>query len=79
MSPTVFRERGYRFHFFSLEESRIHVHVVSVDGSAKFWMEPEVELAMSNGLSNKDINCLKSIVKERKDEIAEAWRCHFAG
>jgi hypothetical protein len=57
----------------------MHVHVVSADGLAKFWIEPEVELAMSNGLSKKDLKSIEAIVKERKDEIAEAWRCHFGG
>jgi len=45
MSPTVFREKGYRFFFFSREESRMHVHVVSGDGEAKFWLEPDLELS----------------------------------
>jgi hypothetical protein len=47
MSPTVFREGPYRFYFFSREEPRIHVHVGSSDGEAKFWIEPEIELAVS--------------------------------
>ncbi|MBZ4201767.1 MAG: DUF4160 domain-containing protein [Methylovulum sp.] len=34
MSPTVFRERGYRFYFFSREEQRMHVHVQHTDGEA---------------------------------------------
>ena len=37
MSLTIFRERGYRFYFFSREESRIHVHVYHADGEAKFF------------------------------------------
>ncbi|GJL62683.1 MAG: hypothetical protein NPIRA04_13370 [Nitrospirales bacterium] len=45
MSPTVFKEGGYRFFFFSREEERMHVHVVSTDGEAKYWLEPEIELA----------------------------------
>lgn len=49
MSPTVFREKGYRFFFFSREEPRMHVHVVSGDGEAKFWLEPELELAKNYG------------------------------
>ena len=36
MSPTVFREKGYRFFFFSREEPRVHVHVICADGEAKF-------------------------------------------
>ncbi len=45
MSPTVFREKGHRFFFFSREEDRMHVHILSGDGEAKFWLEPEIELA----------------------------------
>jgi hypothetical protein len=40
MSPTIFREGGYRFYFFSREEPRMHVHVHCADGEAKFWIEP---------------------------------------
>ena len=39
MSPTVFKEKGYRFFFFSREELRMHIHVSSHDGEAKFWLE----------------------------------------
>ena len=45
MSPTVFREGGIRVSFFSREETRMHVHVQSAEAEAKFWIEPEIELA----------------------------------
>jgi len=45
MSPTVFKEAGCRFFFFSREEERIHVYVLSGDGEAKFCLESEIELA----------------------------------
>jgi hypothetical protein len=45
VSPTVFRSGGYRFYFFSREETRKHVHVHHAAGEAKFWLEPEIELA----------------------------------
>ena len=77
MSPTVFREGGYRFFFFSREEARMHIHVYSGDGEAKFWIEPEVSLAKSHGLSSKQIRKLECIVEERKDEIASRWKEHF--
>ena len=48
MVPTIFREEGYRFYFFSREESRPHVHVESVEGEAKFWLDPEIELVRSH-------------------------------
>ncbi|MGB9904774.1 MAG: DUF4160 domain-containing protein, partial [Desulfotomaculales bacterium] len=45
MSPTILREKGYRFFFFSRDETQMHVHVVCPDGEAKFWLLPEIELA----------------------------------
>jgi len=45
MSPTIFRELGFRFFFFSREEPRIHVHLHCSQGEAKFRIEPEIELA----------------------------------
>ena len=50
MSPTVFRESGFRFYFFSREETRMHVHVQAPEGEAKFWLEPAIELAHNYGL-----------------------------
>ena len=47
MSPTIFRYCPFRFFFFSREEDRLHVHVQSADGEAKFWIEPVIELARS--------------------------------
>jgi hypothetical protein len=42
MSPTVLRVKDYRFYFFSLEEPRMHVHVASSEGDAKFWLKPTI-------------------------------------
>ncbi len=79
MSPTVFREYGFRFHFFSREESRMHVHVQNQNGEAKFWLEPEIELAQHTGLSQREINQALRLVKEHENEIRAAWLKHFPG
>jgi len=55
MSPSVFKEKGYRFYFLSNEEERIHVHVTCEDGEAKFWLEPAVSLADSHNLNQKKL------------------------
>jgi hypothetical protein len=36
MAPTIFREGGFRFFFFSREEPRMHVHVSHPDGKPSF-------------------------------------------
>ena len=77
MSPTVFRIGNYRFFFFSREEKRIHVHIVSPDGEAKFWVEPTVALAAHTGFSKRQLRELRGLVEEHEDEITQAWRKHF--
>lgn len=77
MSPTVFRERGFRFYFFSTEKSRKHVHVHGADGEAKFWLEPEVELARSHGLSERQLVKIRTLVEERCNELTNAWDSFF--
>ena len=79
VSPTIFRYRSYRFYFFSREESRMHVHVISPDGEAKFWLEPKIELAVNKGLGATELNELKQIVEERQNEIRDSWQRHFQG
>ena len=77
MSPTVFRYKNYRFLFFSREEPRMHIHVLSEDGEAKFWIEPDVELAVSKGLNKHQISEVGKIIEERANEIRESWNRHF--
>ena len=79
MSPTVFKWKGYRFYFFSREETRPHVHIYCSDGEAKFWLEPTAELASNHGLSVTQLNELKTMVEDRHNDILDAWRKHFPG
>lgn len=78
MSPTVFREGPFRFFFFSREETRLHIHIQSADGEAKFWLEPNLELARNYGLSDTDLRRLEQLVAEHEREIRDAWNSHFA-
>ena len=55
----------------------MHVHVVSGDGEAKFWIEPDIELAQNHGLSERDLRTVKALIKENVDGIRSAWRQHF--
>ena len=77
MSPTVLRYRGYRFHFFSREEERQHVHVSCADGEAKFWLSPEVALAENCGLSAQQVTEVREIVEEHRHEFIQRWQQHF--
>lgn len=77
MSPTVFRDSGYRFFFFSREAPRMHVHVHCGHGEAKFWLEPGIELAENYGLRSGEIQTARTLIEEHEDEIRDAWLRHF--
>ena len=77
MSPTLFREGPYRFFFFSREESRMHIHVYSAEGEAKFWLRPKIELAENKGIPAREITSITKIIERRENEIATAWRTRF--
>ncbi len=78
MSPTVFRESGFRFYFFSREEPRMHVHVQTQNGEAKFWIEPKIELDQYIGLSQHEINEALRLIQEHENEVRNAWLKHFS-
>ena len=77
MSPTVFREDGYRFYFFSREEPRMHVHVHHARGEAKIWLEPRIEAAQNWGLTERELAESLRKVHDHEHEIRTAWRAHF--
>ena len=77
MSPTVFREGPFRFFFFSREEERLHIHVQSADGEAKYWLDPAIELARNYGLSAQDLSRVEHLIGEHEQEIRDAWSHHF--
>ena len=52
MSPVFRRESEYTFKIFSNEEERMHIHVLYDRQEAKFWLEPEVELAKTRASPN---------------------------
>ena len=77
MSPTIFKYKKYRFFFNSREETRKHVHIVTADGTAKFWLEPIVSLADYFNLSSKQLKEIQIIVEDNKNEFLKEWNKHF--
>jgi Domain of unknown function (DUF4160) len=78
--PTVFRERGFRFFFYSNEGSpreQVHVHVEKDDLEAKFWLEPEVKVAYNDGYDARILRQLLDIVEANRDLIERVWNEFF--
>ena len=78
--PTVHRWNGYRFFFFSNEnEEPPHIHVEKGEGYAKFWLQPDVELAWSRRFRKKDLTAIAAEIAENQEEFLEAWDEFFEG
>mgnify|MGYP000032790950 FL=1 len=76
MSPVFRREDGYVFKIFSNEEKRKHIHVYKAENSAKFWLEPSVELASNEGFSNKEIRKILSIINIYANQFRKQYQDH---
>ena len=75
--PTILIIGKYRFFFNSREELRMHVHVSTSDGTAKFWLEPLLGLSDYYNLSTKELKEISEIIKEHQNEFIKAWEKHF--
>jgi hypothetical protein len=78
--PVVLRYKGYTFFFFSNEgvpREPLHVHVRKDTATAKLWLEPDVMVAESYGMSAKELRELVRVARGNKDVIAKAWEDHF--
>ena len=55
----------------------MHVHVVSGDGEAKFWLAPEIELAKNFHFSRMQLKVIESLIEVHQNELVSAWQKHF--
>lgn len=78
MAPTIFRKNNFRYFFNSREETRMHVHVATSDGTAKFWLEPLISLAEYYNLSTQDLKEILKTVEEKQHEFITSWKAHFS-
>ena len=56
MSPKFKEQNGFVFKIFSNEEARIHIHIIKAEKEAKYWLEPDIELAENYGFNNKELS-----------------------
>jgi Domain of unknown function (DUF4160) len=54
-----------------------HVHVRKGAATAKFWLEPEVLVASSNGFDARTLRELTAQVRDHKLLIERTWDEHF--
>ncbi|MCC6805498.1 MAG: DUF4160 domain-containing protein [Anaerolineae bacterium] len=71
--PTVLRIGAYRFFFYSNENAEpAHIHVLSAEGEAKFWLNP-IKLAWSRGYNERERRQIERHVMDNLDTLTKAW------
>lgn len=75
--PTVLVLDGYRFFFYSNENTEPpHVHVEKAEAAAKWWLTPVAE-AWTTGFSGAQRRRIREILTEHQHEIVEKWHDYF--
>ncbi len=74
--PTVMVVDGFRFHFFSNEGPRAHIHVARGDGSAKVWLD-DLSFAGWDNLTGSERRRILKITEENRAKLLEAWNEFF--
>lgn len=52
----------------------MHIHVSHPDGTAKFWLEPDVALAWHTGLSNRQLREAEQFIVDHVVQMRQIWR-----
>ncbi len=77
MSPKFRQEDGYTFKIYSNEEERKQIHVVKAEYEAKFWLEPNIELAENYGFNTKDLKKITQIIEQYGNEFKQQFAAHI--
>ena len=57
----------------------MHVHIMSQSGEAKYWLEPDLELARNHRLTRTELREIEQLIEAHFDELKAAWERHFGG
>lgn len=75
--PTVFKQEGYRFYFYSNEHLPEHIHVENGDGYARVILET-LEVTDSYQFNSKELKKIIKLVSENRTKIEGAWHEYFS-
>jgi hypothetical protein len=76
--PTVLRDAGLRFHFFSSDgHEPPHVHVDGSGRKAKVWIV-DARVAKNGGFNELELRRIEQVVADRRTQLPQAWNDHFA-
>ena len=72
--PTILRQDGFRFFFYSREGNEpAHIHVIGKGGEAKIWLDP-IEISKVYNLTPKDQKQILLIVSSHVKLFLEKYK-----
>lgn len=74
--PTLLRENGYRFFFFSDEHLPKHVHVEKSDKYIRIELEM-LKVTDSYQMTSKEIREVVGLVEKHREIFLEGWNEYF--
>jgi CRISPR/Cas system-associated endonuclease Cas1 len=86
MTPKILKDAnikgGYSFLFYSNEGEGVareapHIHVRKGRMQAKFWLDPEVNLARAKGFQDHELRDIRRIIETYRDQILSEWEEFF--
>ncbi|MCB9328285.1 MAG: DUF4160 domain-containing protein [Lewinellaceae bacterium] len=74
--PTIFRQDGFRFFFYSNDHEPVHVHVEKGDAVAKYNVSP-LMIADNFNFSANELRRIRGIIFNNQDFIIDKWNEYF--
>jgi Domain of unknown function (DUF4160) len=76
--PTILRQNGFRFYFYSHEPNEPpHIHVDKGDATIKVWLE-NLEVAKSRGFRAHEISGIIQMITQNREMFTEKWHEYFS-
>ena len=69
--PTILTVEGFRFFFYSREESRMHIHIEYQGKIAKIWID-NFEVAENYGFKDFQLAYLQKLTRKYEKRIKKA-------
>ncbi|MFY9243066.1 MAG: DUF4160 domain-containing protein [Polaribacter sp.] len=75
--PTILKLNGFRFFFYANDHLPIHVHIEKENKTAKFNLEPFVELVYSRRFKASEVTEIRKLVSENRELFTNKWNEFF--
>ena len=75
--PTIHREAGFNFNFYSDEPGEpAHVHIIRGNAQVKIWLDPPA-LCEARGFKRSEVDAMLRIVSANAPRFLERWHGFF--